>query len=62
MAYTRVNWENYPSTNTPINEDNLNNMDNGIYQNDLNIATLQSTVSNLQIKVDSLVDGDEVEF
>ena len=27
MAYTRVNWENSPSTNTPLNAANLNNMD-----------------------------------
>ena len=27
MAYTRVNWENLPSTNTPINRTNLNKMD-----------------------------------
>ena len=30
MAYTRVNWENLPSTNTPVNADNLNKMDEGI--------------------------------
>ena len=30
MAYTRVNWENLPSTNTPVNADNLNKMDKGI--------------------------------
>lgn len=30
MAYTRVNWENLPSTNTPVNADNLNKMDVGI--------------------------------
>lgn len=30
MAYTRVNWENLPSTNTPVNADNLNKMDAGI--------------------------------
>ena len=26
MAYERVNWENLPSTNTPVNADNLNKM------------------------------------
>lgn len=36
MAYTRVNWENKPSTNTPINADNLNNMDAKIKDLDLN--------------------------
>ena len=30
MAYERVNWENLPSTNTPVNADNLNKMDEGI--------------------------------
>ena len=32
MAYERVNWENLPSTNTPVNADNLNKMENGIDQ------------------------------
>ena len=30
MSYTRVNWENLPSTNTPVNATNLNKMDAGI--------------------------------
>ena len=30
MAYERVNWENLPSTKTPINQTNLNKMENGI--------------------------------
>ena len=30
MAYERVNWENLPSKNTPVNADNLNKMDVGI--------------------------------
>lgn len=36
MAYTRVNWENSPSTDTPINIDNLNIMDAGIAELDAN--------------------------
>lgn len=28
MAYTRVNWENLPSTNTPVNATNLNKIEN----------------------------------
>lgn len=27
-AYKRINWENYPSDATPLNEANLNNLDN----------------------------------
>lgn len=30
MDYERVNWENLPSKNTPVNADNLNKMDKGI--------------------------------
>ena len=30
MAYERVNWENLPSTKTPVNADNLNKTDAGI--------------------------------
>ena len=30
MAYERVNWENLPSSKTPVNADNLNKMDEGI--------------------------------
>ncbi|MDQ2638007.1 MAG: hypothetical protein M3Y83_14130, partial [Actinomycetota bacterium] len=30
MAYTRIGWENEPSTATPINADNLNHMEDGI--------------------------------
>lgn len=28
--YTRINWENYPSENTPINEQNLNKIDSAL--------------------------------
>ena len=34
MAYTRVNWEDLPSTATPRNATNLNKMDAGIKEND----------------------------
>ena len=52
MAYERVNWENLPSTNTPINKTNLNNMENGIAGID-NIVTGSGTVnSNYVSKVE----------
>lgn len=42
MAYTKINWKNLPSTNTPVNATNLNHMDEGIYDaNDKNIITAQ---------------------
>lgn len=30
MAYTKTNWEDLPSTDTPITADNLQNMEDGI--------------------------------
>lgn len=37
MAYTKVNWLNSGETGAkPINKTNLNQMDNGIYNNDAN--------------------------
>ncbi len=29
-AYERINWEDYPSTETPLNEDNLNRIDRAV--------------------------------
>ena len=34
MAYTKTNWQALPSTTTPINPTNLNNIENGIKTND----------------------------
>ena len=31
MSYERINWEDTPSTKTPINAENLNKMDQGIF-------------------------------
>ena len=43
MSYKRVNWEDAPSEKTPINAENLNNMDAGIkeLENGLMDGTLQ---------------------
>lgn len=30
MSYTKTNWENSPSTNTPLNAENLNNIETGV--------------------------------
>lgn len=52
MAYTRVNWENSPSTDTPINIDNLNIMDAGIAELDTVTKYLTATAgSNGDFKV-----------
>jgi hypothetical protein len=33
MAYNKINWEDAPSTATPLDAENLNHMDDGIYSN-----------------------------
>ena len=60
MAYTRVNWEDLPSTDTPINATNLNKMDKGIKDNYDEIqtkATLEDIQDNL-VNVSNEVDED----
>ena len=45
MAYERVNWENLPSTKTPINRTNLIKMENGIAEIDKTVG-LKGYVDN----------------
>ena len=42
-AYNRINWENYPSDSTPLNEDNLNKMDVAINEVDNRVISLDTT-------------------
>lgn len=42
-AYNRINWENYPSDSTPLNEDNLNKMDIAINEVDNRVISLETT-------------------
>lgn len=51
MAYNKTTWENAPSTNTPINANNLNKMEEGIYENSLTSESNSNKIgalSNLQ--------------
>ena len=41
--YQRIDWENYPSSATPINEDNLNKMDAAIDEIDTRVVTMDTT-------------------
>lgn len=56
MAYERVNWENLPSTKTPVNADNLNKMDEEI--KDLETET----DTKLNAKQDKLTAGTGIEI
>lgn len=42
-AYAKINWENYPSEETPINERNLNKIDAGLDEIDNRVITMDTT-------------------
>lgn len=42
-AYSRINWVNYPSTNTPINDTNLNAMDSALNEIDNRVVSMDTT-------------------
>ena len=47
MSYVKTNWEDLPSTNTPINATRLNNIENGIKGNEESINNLSSSLSTV---------------
>lgn len=67
MSYTnvypsRINWENEPSINSPINATNLNKMDYALYEHDrtlANWATTKANQSDLLLSVKSIDYDDE---
>ena len=46
LDYEKLEWDNYPSTDTPINADNLNRMEEGIAGMYSNLAGLQRYVQD----------------
>lgn len=59
--YTRMNWENTPSTATPLTADNLNHMDEGIEQAtdgaialETEIATARGGSNSLGARLDTV--------
>ncbi len=42
-AYERINWENYPSEKTPLNEDNLNKIDVALDEVDNRVVAQETT-------------------
>ena len=53
-VYSPINWENYPSDSTPINEANLNKTDRAIDIIDDRVITLDTTKAS-KSEVSSLV-------
>ena len=58
-AYTRRNWENEPSINTPLNATNLNAMDVGLNTVDDRVVTFDTTKAN---QSDLLLDIKQVTY
>ena len=51
MAYNKINWEDAPSTATPLDAENLNRMDKGIYSNSVDIAVMGTNIETLSHSV-----------
>lgn len=49
MAYTKTIWENLPSTNTPINKDNLNKIEDELVSLDSTVTSHTTEIENLKI-------------
>lgn len=46
-VYTRINWENYPSEKTAVNESNLNKMDSALNEIDTRVVEHETTKANV---------------
>lgn len=54
MAYTGVDWQNKPSTASPINRTNLEIMDNGIVEADANATSAKTEVEDVRVGADGV--------
>lgn len=54
MSYIKINWTDTPTT--PLCADNLNNMDNGIYNNDAAILFTENTIATNKTLTDNKID------
>lgn len=48
MAYNKTVWENLPSTNTPINQINLNKIENELVSLDSNVTSHTTEIEDLK--------------
>lgn len=54
-VYTRINWENYPSEKTAVNEANLNKMDSALNEIDTRVVQHETTKANVA-SLNNLID------
>lgn len=59
-TYSRINWENYPSEETPLNESNLNRMDFAIDEIDDRVIDLDTQKASMTV-VDNLIASIDVD-
>lgn len=59
-TYFRINWENYPSENTPLNESNLNRMDYAVNEIDDRVIALDTEKASVE-EISSLVKSITVD-
>lgn len=59
-TYSRINWENYPSEETPLNESNLNRMDFAIDEIDDRVIDLNTQKASVTV-VDNLIASIRVD-
>lgn len=60
-VYSRINWENYPSENTPLNESNLNRTDYALDEIDDRVIALdtdKATVTQISALIQSISVDD----
>ena len=61
-AFSRINWQNYPSEDTPLNESNLNRMDSALDTIDDRVITLDTTKADgttVATLIESIAVDDE---
>ena len=51
MAYTKTNWEDAPSTATPLCAESLNKIENGIYENSIDIVLADGNINTLSERI-----------
>lgn len=54
MAYTKTNWEDAPSTATPLCAESLNKIENGIYENSIDIALAGGNINTLSERLTAI--------
>ena len=59
-AYQRINWRNYPSEDTPLNESNLNRVDYAVNEIDDRVISLDTEKADATV-VNGLIKTIEVD-